>query len=168
MLRWGARGPARPALCLPRPVPVHVGADGLAPIVVGSYSEDVYCTCNVRRRLLHSRCCMLIARRSPDVHELRGPGEAKRRDIRLDGRAPARSPSRRSPRRSSARSRPRLSRSSRYSRSLALWSRPRPRCMRTASSVSTPATLFTSGSLSERSDERTRKCTAALAFRLDP
>jgi hypothetical protein len=34
--------------------------------VLDRYSEDVYCTCNLRHRLLRSRCCMLIARRSPD------------------------------------------------------------------------------------------------------
>jgi hypothetical protein len=61
-----ARGPARPGLFLLRPVPVHAGAGGNAPIVLGRYSEHAHCTCNVRHRLLRSRSCMLIARRSPD------------------------------------------------------------------------------------------------------
>jgi hypothetical protein len=66
MLRRGARAYSRSDLFLLRPVPVHAGAGGNAPIVLGRYFEDVYCTCNVRRRLLRSRCCMLTAPRSPD------------------------------------------------------------------------------------------------------
>jgi hypothetical protein len=129
--------------------------------MVGRCFEDVYRTCNVRRRLLHSRCYMLLARHSPDIHELRYPGQAPQRDLRLDARQLERRhvaflavPF--------ARSRPRPSRSSRYSRWLAPQSRPRPRCTRTASSASTPETPSNSGSLSERFDERTHQYAAAL------
>jgi hypothetical protein len=53
--------------------PPNVDASGNAPIVEGRYLEEVYSDGNVRRRLLRSRSCMLIASCSPDTpHEPRG------------------------------------------------------------------------------------------------
>jgi hypothetical protein len=53
--------------------PPNVAAGGNAPIVVGRYLGEVYCDGTVRRGLLRSRACVLIASCSHDTpHEPRG------------------------------------------------------------------------------------------------
>jgi hypothetical protein len=126
--------------------------------VDGRYLEEVYCDGNVRRRLLHSRLCVLIASCSADTpHEPRG-SEYLRDVIYIQTRASSIAVTLFSTvlcinTRSQARTRTR-------------WSRPRYGGYVDGVIGPNSRSFINKPNLSERSDERTRGYASALAARL--